>query len=330
VQNDFSEPAGWDPLGFGVDLPLDGCFHPFGFPFHLATNSPDVLRAAEESWGGFPPAFSAPPVQVRVAVREDDGGECASGLLISAQRHLAALISDRDNFAICDLPKRFAFCRLTPATARDRAWFRYYLLDTIANLILWDSHLTRVHAGCVALDGRGVLFCGDSGAGKSCLVYACASNGWTLITDEAASLLRRSDERIVLGKPKQIHLRETAFELFPELNGRVAKPNPVGKLTIEVHTAELPHIKTAFQCRAEAVVFLKRQAGEPARLVPLARNEAWQRLVRKLPLFEQPAHDEHKQSLRKLVEAGTYELHYEDLDSAVRELERMMRQGGRL
>ncbi|MEK7404699.1 MAG: aldolase [Acidobacteriota bacterium] len=317
--------SSWDPLMFRVELPREAAFHPLGFPLHLSTNSAEIAKAAEESWGGFPPMFPGPPIQLRVAVDEDGPAECASGMVMRGQKHLVTMIADERNFAVCDLAQAFAFCWVTAATARNRPWFRYYFLDTIALLILWHSHLTRIHAGCVALNGRGVLFCGAPGAGKSCLTYACARRGWTFISDEAPSLLRRSRDRIVLGKPQQIHLRESAFELFPELNGRAARPNPVGKLTFEINTADLPNIRTAFRCRADALVFLNRQPG-PTRLTPLPKDEVWRRLIADLPFFEQPAHAEHEASLANLLQAATFEICYEDPHSAAEELERMVRE----
>jgi hypothetical protein len=245
-------------------------------------------------------------------------------MIFRAQGHLLAMVSDEANFAMCDLRERFAFCWISGATARKRDWFRYYYLDTIIQVILWQSHLTRVHASCVARNGRGVLLAGPSGAGKTCLAYACARNGWTFIADEACSLLRRSGERVVLGKPHQMHFRDTAVRILPELDGRLAARNPVGKMTIELHTGELPGITTGYQCRAQALVFLNRQADGPARLLPYSKDEAWRLLEQDLPWFEQPAHDEHKASLRNLIEAGVYELRYSDLDRAVKELDALV------
>jgi hypothetical protein len=188
-------------------------------------------------------------------------------------------------------------------------------------------HLTRIHASCVMLDGHGVLLWGESGAGKSCLAYACARDGWTFVSDGATSLLRSAKDRIALGKPHLMRFRETASKILPELNGRRATPSAVGKLSIEFRTADFPGIKTAFQCRVDSVVFLNRHAAGPPCLLPLSKDEAWRRLEQDLPLFEQAVHEEHKASIRNLLEANVFELRAYDLDFGVRQL-RSLAQGG--
>ena len=61
-----------DPDLYDFEMPLQGVYHPLGFPLEIATNSHEVLAAAEESWGHFRPMFSAPPLQARIGVL--DGG----------------------------------------------------------------------------------------------------------------------------------------------------------------------------------------------------------------------------------------------------------------
>jgi hypothetical protein len=314
----------FDPFLYATEYPIKAELYPLGFALELRTNSPGVLEAAEEGWGGFPRLFAAPPLEVRIAVSDNHAAQCPAEITTLAQRHLMAILCDLENFAICDLAGRFVFGRVASATVRNRGWFRYYFFDSIVYLNLWATHLTRIHASCVARDGCGLLLCGDSGAGKSCLAYACARKGWTFISDEATSVLRRSEERIVLGKPHQMRFRESAIEILPELEGRVATLNPIGKMAIEVQTSEFAHVRTGFQCRANGVVFLNRRVSGPARLAPLPKEEAWCRLERDLPLFEQTVYEEHKASLRHLLDAGTFELCYSDLNSAVAELESLV------
>lgn len=323
-------PWPYDPLGYGLSLSLWAAHNPLGYPVRLATNSRDVLLAAEESWSGSPQFFFEPPLNIRVAV--EDGGPPASAhdFRIAGRRNMFSIVADARNSAFCDWSRGFCDCRITAPTAADRPWLRAFFLDTIVNLTLWQTNLTRIHAGCVERNGRGVLLCGDSGAGKSCLTYACARRGWTLISDEAPSILRRTSNRIAIGKPHQIHLRDTALALFPELRGREAKPNPVGKISIEIRTGELPGVRTAYRTSVAALVFLNRNHEGPPMLVPLAKEEVERRLLADLPYFGQPAHDEHKASLRNLLGAETRELRYRDFDSAINLLDALAAQGEQL
>ena len=320
---DISAPV-FDPFCYSVELPHEKVLYPFGFRLQLMTNSLDVLRVADENWGAFPLLFDDKSLELRIVVSDDLQAPPASGLIWKAQRHLLTLQSDQKNFAICDLERGFSFGWLVPATASNHAFLRRYYLDTIVYVMLWQTHLTSIHAGCVARNGRGVLLCGESGAGKSCLSFACARRGWELITEETSGLLRGSPDRLVLGKPTQMHFRETAAAILPDLKDWLNPATAPGEDSIEVQTAEVPGIRTAFQSRVAAVVFLNRAAGEPARLVPISPAEACDRLERRLPLFERSVYEEHRASLRHLVDAGAYEIRYRDLDEAVRLLESLV------
>ncbi|HUJ22480.1 MAG TPA: hypothetical protein VLX58_13190 [Bryobacteraceae bacterium] len=314
----------FDPFSYGVELPYERVLYPFGFRMQLTTNCHDVMRVAEENWSGFPLLFEDKSIELRMVVSDDQQAPSASGLIFRAQRHLLTLQSDRNNFAVCDLDKGFSFGWFVPATTRNHTFLRRYFLDTIVYVLLWQTHLTSIHAGCVARRGRAVLLCGESGAGKSCLSYACARRGWEFITDESSALLRRTKDRIVLGKPHQMHFRENAAAVLPELQSRLRPTNAPGEISIEVQTAGLPGIQTAFQSQAAATVFLNRGAGGPARLVPVTPEQACERLERSLPLFQPLVHEEHRASLRHLVQAGAYELRYGDLDEAVQLLESLV------
>ena len=306
----------YDPLCYSVNLPLETILYPLGFRLQLSTNSPEIIQAAEEQWSDFPSLFHDRLIEIRVAVSDDEQAPCSTGLIWRAQRHLLALEADRHNFAVCDVEKGFAFCWLVPATARNHDFFRSHILNSLINVILWHSHLARVHAACLARSGRGVLLCGSSGSGKTCLAFACARRGWTFITDEISSILRTSAERVVLGNPRYLHFRDTAAAILPELAGRLAEQNSVGKFSIEVRSAEL-QFATAFQAPIAAVVFLDRRPAHPARLVPVSAADALRGLESDLPLFPQPQYDAHRAALRHLVQDGAFELRYHDLNQGV-------------
>jgi hypothetical protein len=252
-----------------------------------------------------------------------------SSPVFRAQQHLLSITLDAANFAVCDLRCGFGFACLSAGTVTDRDYLRWFFLEAMAYSIVTTFHFTPVHAGCVALDGRGLLLCGESGAGKSTLTYACARAGFTYVSDDVASLVRGGQACTVVGKPFQFRFRDTAPFLFPELRVFVPKLALNGKPSIEVRTDELAAIRTAVNCDVECLVFLSR--GEvrsgAAHLSPVPSDEARRRLQADLPVLEPYAWSEQRASLAKLVARPAFELRYGDLDAAVARLERLLADG---
>ena len=307
-----------------VDLPIEAAFYPLGYPLRIATNSSKILRAAEESWSRYAKQFSGPELHLRIAVTQDDAAPELKEPTCRAQGHVLINVADRYNFAICDLAQGFGFCSLTSLAAEDTGYTRYHFIEAMVYSMLAHLCVTPLHAGCVARDGRGVLLFGPSGAGKSCLTFACAKRGWTYISDDGTSLVRGLSDLTVLGKPYKIRFRESAADLFPELEGLRGSLSGYGKPSIEVDTTEMPDIATATTCRVERLVFLNRTKSGPARFIPLSKQDALYSLESELPMFEQRVHEDHKASLRALLELPVVTLRYGDLNSAIDQLEALL------
>jgi serine kinase of HPr protein (carbohydrate metabolism regulator) len=60
--------------------------------------------------------------------------------------------------------------------------------------------MTQIHASCVALDGRGVVFRGPSGAGKSDLALRLIDDGAELVADDRVELTA-DGERLYAAAP---------------------------------------------------------------------------------------------------------------------------------
>lgn len=302
------------------ETPLDHrcIYYPLGFPLQLNTNSAEVLQAAEATWGQRPQAFEKPPLELRVIV--ESGGGHPPNPVYRGQAHLMSVISDRENFAMCDYMRNFAFCRLNTAAIHDPAFVSYYFLEAIANFTLTQLYLTPVHAACVARNSHGVLLSGASGAGKTTLAYFCAKRGWTYVSDNESWLVRAS-ERLLLGNPRRIRFRESAAHLFPELAGQRAAPHPNGKMSIEMSPDGL---ETAYQCGVERVVFLARQSGAQATLRSIRSDDTLDYFLSELPVYEDWVREEQRISLNRIAELSPVELLYSDLESAWRALESLV------
>ena len=312
-----------DQLMQRAPLPHRAEFHPLGFAVELSTNSPDVLRAAEASWGGWTRAFNHAPLDMRVLVH-GDGSVPAMMPVYRAQRHLFTITADHANFGICDLERGYCFSCVTPAVASD-AYFRHHLLDMMAYFTIDHLYATILHAGCVARNGRGVLLCGDAGAGKSCLAYACMKRGWTLLSDDFSAIVRERRDRMIIGKPERIRFRPEAVALFPELADLPHKLLQNGKQMFDFRTGAQPDVHTARCCRAEKIVFLDRRPSGGAELIPMRPAEALARLEFDRPYWDPPVFDEHRENIQALLARGVEFLRYSDFDGAIRILESLVR-----
>jgi hypothetical protein len=278
-----------DPLLSNVELPLRRLYHPLGFSIEVITNSEEVLAAAEESWGGLRKAFREPALELRIALGEGGSGICPPS---PVYRGLAFAWVDRD-------------------AVERKAYLRYHFLEAIALSLMASSYVTPLHAACVELAGQGVLLCGNSGAGKSSLAFACARAGWRYISDDASYLVRKGERRLVVGNSHQVRFRPSAIELFPELEGLSITPRAAGKPSIELPTVEY-------------IIFLNRVESDVPELLPFPKELAMQ--WAKQSQADTGANDEEQAaSVRELLNAQLFELRYRTLDRAVTQLETLIR-----
>ena len=309
--------ASYDPMLFGVELPLRGRFYPLGFALDIETNHPEVLACAGESWGGLPSLFDEPPIRVRLAVSPGEAGAALPIPSFRGMAHLFAIVGDANNYAVCDYTRAFAYGWATEPLVTGHAWFRWYFLEAIAYYLLTQLYVTQVHAACVARNGRGLLLCGTSGMGKSTLAFACARRGWTYVCDDAAIFVQKREGRTAFGQPQRIRFRESAPSVLPELDGRMVGNGINGKPTIEIPTVELPGFDTGPQAEVTELVFLERDGRREAALVPLQPTAALDRLLQDSPLYDAPTTDRQRRCLAHLSQAPSFELRYGDLHSAV-------------
>ena len=346
IQTPWEETRQWprDPLRYYVEFPLRADYFPLGLPLELSTNSPEALAAARLSWASFPCMLSGEKLHLRIGISESGPQELPPPPAIRGQRGLISIVSDAQNFAICDATSGFGFGWFTPATVTDSAFFRYHFLDLMAGIMLSPMHFGIVHSGCVARDGRGILLCGPSGAGKSTLSFACARRGWTLVSDDAVHVPRNHAGRMVIGNPLHLRLRPDAPALFPQLQNLPVVLRQNGEFGFEILTETLPGIATAFQCNIAHIVFLRRSATGPAALFDCPKSEARRRLEKVLEytfackpsllgnrtemfLSNPQAREEQKEAIAQLLTADTHELSYSTLDPAIECLESLVRAG---
>jgi HPr serine kinase-like protein len=314
-----------DPLLYDIALPLCATYYFLGFPIEISTNSSLVLAAAEESWGMFEKQYSEPPLEIRIGVLPGEGSDLPPRPKCRGQRYLITQIADGDNYAVLDTRQGFAFTWLTQAAVENRAYLRYHFLEGTAWILLESLYLTSVHGACVEFDRCGVLLCGDSGAGKSSLAYACARNGWKFLSDDATCLIRNRPGRIVTGNSFQMRFRESVGTLFPELAEHPSTIRATGEQAIELPTATRPDIATISKSSVDYIVFLNRSDTVPEGLAPFPAARALRWLEQVVCFGEPQVRQAGLENIRRLATAEIFEMRYNSTDSAIRMLESVIR-----
>jgi HPr serine kinase-like protein len=321
---DVVEPAiSCDPLLRDIDLPLRRVFYPLGFAVEVTTNAEEVLEAAGESWGGLPQVFAHRPLSLRVALGEGGAGLCPPAPVYRAHRHLLSIVANSSNFATCDRSEGLAFAWIDRAALKHRRYLRYHFLEGVALTLLSASYVTPLHAACVELAGKGVLLCGNSGAGKSSLALACARAGWKFLSDDAVYLLREPIGRSVVGNGSQVRLRPSAISLFPDLKAFGQISETPGKPSIEIPTSLLKNVVTSSQATVEYIMFLNRDPSFTSELKPFPREIAMQ-WASQSPVATGDESEQQAACLGTLLQAQLLELRYSRLEAAVNCLTRMI------
>ena len=307
------------------ELSLRRTYYPLGFPAELRTNSAEMLAEAEEKWGKFEKRFDTETIQVDIHVVETDSTECPPAPWCRIMQPLVVTVSDSDNYSISDISRNRTQMTLSTAGLRNKPYLRCFFMDSIVGCHLATRHATPVHAACVALEGSGVLLCGDSGAGKSTLSYACARSGWTYVTDDCSFLLNSGTKRLVTGNCHQVRFRPSAAEFFPEVRGLEITPRAVGKPSIELPTAPMTHMMLAQSAKIDFIVFLNRRTGPP-QLRPYSTNVA--RYFMRQALYGSPESlAVQYEAIDHLLKAEVFELQYDNIDCAIDRLRLLVREG---
>jgi hypothetical protein len=166
-----------------------------------------------------------------------------------------------------------------PLTNEDLAT---YFLGPVMGFVLRRRHVTCLHASAVALCGRGVVFCGDAGYGKSTTAGALALRGVPVIAEDIVPLeLTKEIIMAIPGYPRVCLWAEAVEKLagFPE-----ALP----KLTAAWEKRYLPldgvHGKFSGEKRPLGLIYLfgeRSGAQDAPRVEEIAPREALVELVQK-------------------------------------------------
>lgn len=108
-----------------------------------------------------------------------------------------------------------------PVAAADEKTIRLFLLGTAFGALLMQRGILPIHGSAIALDGRGIIFTGASGAGKSSLLAAFRQQGAKFLTDDVTAVSIDADGTPWLNPayPQQKLWRDSAEAIGLNLDG---------------------------------------------------------------------------------------------------------------
>jgi hypothetical protein len=308
-----------------LDLPLKQMFYPLGFPVEVSTNAPEVLDLYQELWGMFGKQHDTPPIRAHVHVTEGGSIECPPTPVYRILLPQMLGIADANNYSIADFEHNTVRITIARETLRHKPYLKYCLLGAPGSCIS-TRYTTPIHAGCVSLDGRGVLLCGDSGAGKSTLSYACARAGWTFTSDDGVYVSNDRKDLQVTGEYHKVRFRPPSAVFFPEISGLEISRRAGGKESIEFPTATMPNIVCAQTAEVAFIVFLDRNSKGPPALTPYRKDVA--RYAMMQILYGLPeTRGVQLETIERLLSLDVFELRYSNLDWAIERLQKLVREG---
>jgi hypothetical protein len=200
---------------------------------------------------------------------------------------------------VCQFATGQASMSLEPGD--ENVWMATHQVLTIF-LVEWLKRKGRysLHAAGACLAGKGLLFPGTTGAGKSTLSFALAGAGFQYLGDDMVFLTTNGEDCCANAFPEPIDLTPDCLQLFPELEAAVqGRPNGWRKFSVSPH--EFLGAETRWTCLPTLLVFPGVSGRATSTLAPMDAGEALVELAANVLLTEPHSTQLHLDALALLV-----------------------------
>lgn len=156
-----------------------------------------------------------------------------------------------------------------------------FILGTVFGILLHQREQIVLHASAVRVNGKAVLFCGASGAGKSTMAAALAQRGYPLVTDDLCAitvtdgipmvhpdgrqlkLWAQAIDRLELADSRGERVRSRLEKFYVEPVTAFSEPLPLGAV-YALREARPPHAPGIERPNVvDAALILRRNAYRP-------------------------------------------------------------------
>jgi hypothetical protein len=283
----------FDPFGEHSRLRFAYRRQLLGANLHFRSNCRALLRLVEHAYAHLPQhrlGAQAPELRITLLLNKEPARTARGAMpgpfqLLHGSGLLAAASGGADCVFLAPQANA-ALIVVSERTLRCAELTRYELIEfAVFTLASRSQSLVPLHAACVALQGRGLLLMGDTGAGKSTLSLQCLLNGLDFLSEDSvfvdAHTLRAT------GIANFLHVRADSLRWIA--NTRVAaaiRGSPViqrrsGQRKFEWDLRHTRFPLAAAPVTLTGVVFLSAQRAAPGSelLRPVAKKDLRARLV---------------------------------------------------
>jgi GTPase SAR1 family protein len=98
------------------------------------------------------------------------------------------------------------FVQISPADKANRESIELYLNGSVYGAILHQRKIMPIHGSCFIYNNKGIMICGESGAGKSSITASFCHNGSNFLTDDVTPLVFTENLPFILPLSDRIKL----------------------------------------------------------------------------------------------------------------------------
>ena len=158
-----------------------------------------------------------------------------------------------------------------------------FILGTVFGILLHQREQIVLHASAVRVNGKAILFCGGSGAGKSTIAAALVQRGYPLMTDDVCAIAMTpggvpmvypdgrqlklwaySIDRLDLAERRGERVRARLEKFYVEPKEALSEPLPLGAV-YALREARPPHAAGVERPNVvDSALILRRNAYRPA------------------------------------------------------------------
>ena len=201
---------------------------------------------------------------------------------------------------LCDITTR----RVTiayPKSEEADPWLLAHLFFTVPLAeLLKRLGLYMAHAAGVAVNGKGLLIAGESGAGKTTLAIALVRAGFAFLADDTLFLSTSKGLR-ALAFPDEFDITPQTAAFFPELRRLEQASLPIWREKRPICAGEVYQTEPCWECKPAIMVFPRPARSRESTLAPMPKDQALLELVCNVLRTDPRSAQAHLDALAALV-----------------------------